>query len=102
MCATLTSLKCDGVVILCEMFPSHFDHTRQIKDCDRGGREGLRHLTGQSPSAPWESCKSTDERFTGVCGKNEEVWDLTSEIYDVLEAGEVERGGDVVSVEDPR
>lgn len=59
---TLTSLKCDVIVILSEMFLSHFYHVRQIEHGDRGRGERLQHLPGQSAGAAWESLNKTHGR----------------------------------------
>lgn len=49
----LTSLKGDVIVILGEMFPSHFYHVGQIEHGDLGRGERLQHLPGQGAGAAW-------------------------------------------------
>lgn len=51
----LTRLERHSVVLLTEMFLRRLHHLREVKHRDGGRWIRLRHLTGQSAGAAWES-----------------------------------------------
>lgn len=64
----LTSLKYNSVVLLREMFLSHFYDLREVEHGDGGGRVRLRHLTGQSTGASWEWFRQNNVgMWTALC-----------------------------------